>query len=134
MRHGLNKDLGFKKEDRIENLRRVSEVAKIMHDSGVIVLASFISPYRKDRKRIREMFPENEFFEIFVDANKDTVISRDPKGLYKKALSGQIPNFTGIGSDYEKPEFAEITLDTNELSVEKAVNKIMEYLIEKKCL
>ncbi len=134
LRHGLNKDLGFKKEDRIENLRRVGEVAKIMHDSGVIVLASFISPYKKDRKRIREMFPENEFIEIFVDADIDTVISRDPKGLYQKALSGQIPNFTGIGSDYEKPESPEITLDTNKLNVEKAVNKVMEYLIEKKCL
>jgi bifunctional enzyme CysN/CysC len=134
LRHGLNKDLGFKKEDRIENLRRVSEVAKIMHDSGVIVLASFISPYKKDRKRIREMFPENEFIEIFVDADIDTVISRDPKGLYQKALSGQIPNFTGVGSDYEKPQYPEITLNTNKLSVEKAVNKVMEYLIEKKCL
>ena len=134
LRHGLNKDLGFKKEDRIENLRRVGEVAKIMHDSGIIVLASFISPYKKDRKRIREMFPDNEFIEIFVDADIDTVISRDPKGLYQKALSGQIPNFTGIGSDYEKPEYAEITIDTNKLDVEKAVNKVMKYLIEKKCL
>ncbi len=134
LRHGLNKDLGFKKEDRIENLRRVSEVAKIMHDSGVIVLASFISPYKKDRKRIRDMFPENEFIEIFVDADIDTVISRDPKGLYQKAFSGQIPNFTGVGSDYEKPQYPEITLNTNKLSVEKAVNKVMEYLIEKKCL
>tara|TARA_Y100000816_G_C26107868_1_gene589480 strand:+ start:1060 stop:2937 length:1878 start_codon:yes stop_codon:yes gene_type:complete len=134
LRHGLNKDLGFKKEDRIENLRRVSEVAKIMHDSGVIVLASFISPYKKDRKRIRGMFPENEFIEIFVDADIDTVISRDPKGLYQKALSGQIPNFTGVGSDYEKPQYPEIILNTNKLSVEKAVNKVMEYLIEKKCL
>ena len=131
LRHGLNKDLGFKKEDRIENLRRVGEVAKIMHDSGIIVLASFISPYKKDRKRIREMFPDNEFIEIFVDADIDTVISRDPKGLYQKALSGQIPNFTGIGSDYEKPEYAEITIDTNKLDVEKAVNKVMKYLIEK---
>ena len=83
---GLNKDLGFKKEDRIENLRRVSEVAKILHDTGVIVLASFISPYKKDRERIRTMFPENEFIEIFVDADIETLISRDPKGLYQKSI------------------------------------------------
>ena len=134
MRHGLNKDLGFKKEDRIENLRRVSEVAKILHDTGVIVLASFISPYKKDRERIRTMFPENEFIEIFVDADIETLISRDPKGLYQKALSGQIPNFTGIDSDYQNPENPEIRLDRNKLTVEKAANKVMEYLIEKKYL
>ena len=134
LRHGLNKDLGFKKEDRIENLRRVGEVAKIMHDAGIIVLASFISPYKKDRKRIREMFPENEFIEIFVDADIDTVIARDPKGLYKKALKNEIPNFTGIGSDYEKSNSSEIVLNTEKINPEQAVNKIMEYLIEKKCL
>ena len=134
LRHGLNKDLGFKKEDRIENLRRVSEVAKILHDTGVIVLASFISPYKKDRERIRTMFPENEFIEIFVDADIETLISRDPKGLYQKALSGQIPNFTGIDSDYQNPENPEIRLDRNKLTVEKAANKVMEYLIEKKYL
>lgn len=131
LRHGLNKDLGFKKEDRIENLRRVGEVAKILYDSGVIVLASFISPYKKDRDNIRKLFPSTDFIEIHVDAKIETVQSRDPKGLYKKAKKGEIPNFTGISSDYEIPDKPEIRLDTDVLSAEESLNIVMEFLKEK---
>ncbi len=131
LRHGLNKDLGFKKEDRIENLRRVGEVAKILYDSGVIVLASFISPYKKDRDNIRKLFPSTDFIEIHVDAKIETVQSRDPKGLYKKANRGEIPNFTGISSDYEIPDNPEIRLDTDILSAEESLNIVMEFLEEK---
>ena len=131
LRHGLNKDLGFKKEDRIENLRRVGEVAKILYDSGMIVLASFISPYKKDRDNIRELFPSIDFIEVHVDAKIETVQSRDPKGLYKKANKGEIPNFTGISSDYEIPDNPEIRLDTDVLSAEESLNVVMEFLKEK---
>tara|TARA_B100000963_G_C22639697_1_gene679753 strand:- start:8652 stop:10535 length:1884 start_codon:yes stop_codon:yes gene_type:complete len=131
LRHGLNKDLGFKKEHRIENLRRVGEVAKILNNSGVIVLASFISPYRKDRENIREKFSDGEFIEIYIDAKLDTLKSRDPKGLYAKALKGKIPNFTGISSEYEAPEEPEIIIDSEKISPEEAVSKIMDYLKEK---
>ena len=131
LRHGLNKDLGFKKEHRIENLRRVGEVAKILNSSGVIVLASFISPYRKDRENIRRKFSDGEFIEIYIDAKLDTLKSRDPKGLYAKALKGEIPNFTGISSEYEAPEEPEIIIDTEKISPQEAVSKIMDYLKEK---
>ena len=131
LRHGLNKDLGFKNEDRIENLRRVGEVAKILHDAGIIVLASFISPFEKDRKNIRSLFPENEFIEIYVKASIASVTKRDPKGLYRKALKGDIPNFTGISSDYEEPEDPEILIDTDNVDPEEAAKIILEYLSEK---
>ena len=130
----LNKDLGFKKQDRIENLRRVGEVSKILHDSGIIVLASFISPFKNDRENIRRLFPEGDFIEIFVNANLDTVVERDPKGLYKKALKGEIPNFTGIDSEYENPTNAEIILDTNNLKPQESVELILDYLKEKNAI
>ena len=128
LRYGLNKDLGFKKEDRIENLRRVGEVAKILHDAGTIVLASFISPYTKDRERIRKLFPESDFIEIYVKAKMESVRLRDPKGLYLKAEKGEIPNFTGIGSSYEEPQTPELTLNTDELEPEESVKVILDYL------
>jgi len=134
LRHGLNKDLGFKEEDRIENLRRIGEVAKILYDSGVIVIASFISPYKKDRDAIRAKFLEGEFVEIFVDAPLQTLKDRDPKGLYKKALKGEIPNFTGINAPYEEPENPEIVIDTANLQPDQAVNNIISYLKEKGCI
>mgnify|MGYP005748263423 CR=1 FL=1 len=131
LRHGLNRDLGFKKEDRIENLRRVGEVARILYDAGVVVLASFISPYEKDREAIKNLFADEDFIEIHIDADLETLKSRDPKGLYAKAIDGKIPNFTGISSAYEAPESPDIKIDTKNISAEKAVKKILEYLKEK---
>ena len=131
LRHGLNKDLGFKKEDRIENLRRVGEVAKILHDAGIVVLASFISPYKKDRESIKSLFRDEDFIEIHVDADLETVKLRDPKGLYVKALEGKIPNFTGVSSAYEAPESPDIKINTKDISAENAAKKILKYLKEK---
>lgn len=128
LRHGLNNDLGFSSEDRIENLRRVGELSKILYDSGVFVLASFISPFKSDRRNIREMFPDKDFIEVYVQCDIEVLKNRDPKGLYKKALNGEIPNFTGINSPYEAPENPEIIIDTNALSAENSVKKILEYL------
>ena len=123
LRHGLNNDLGFSEQDRVENIRRVAEVAKLMVDAGLIVLATFISPYRSDRQAARELFEEGEFIEIFVDTPLDLCESRDPKGLYKKARQGLIKNFTGIDSPYEQPTKAEITIKINELNI---IDKILK--------
>jgi len=112
VRHGLNKDLGFTAEDRVENIRRVAEVAKLMVDAGLIVLVSFISPFRAERRMARELFAEGEFLEVFVDTPLEVAEERDVKGLYAKARAGQLRNFTGIDSPYEVPEAAEIVLDT----------------------
>ena len=106
MRHGLNKDLGFTDADRVENIRRVAEVARLMTDAGLIVLTSFISPFRAERRLARDIAADGEFIEIFVDTPLDDVIARDPKGLYKRALNGEIKNFTGIDQPYEAPESA----------------------------
>ena len=118
VRHGLNKDLGFTDADRVENIRRVGEVAKLMVDAGLIVLASFISPFRDERRMVRDMLGEGEFIEVFVDTPLDIAEQRDVKGLYKKARSGVIKNFTGIDSPYEPPESAELVVDTASLSAE----------------
>ena len=112
VRHGLNRDLGFTDDDRVENIRRVSEVAKLMTDAGLIVIVSFISPFRSERRMARDLFSEGEFIEVFVDTPLEECIKRDPKGLYKKAQSGEIQNFTGISSGYEAPENAEVHLHT----------------------
>lgn len=112
VRHGLNRDLGFTAQDRVENIRRVAEVAKLMADAGLVVLVSFISPFREERKMARELIGENEFIEVFVDTPIDECMKRDPKGLYKKAKAGEIDNFTGISSPYEAPENPEIHLHT----------------------
>jgi len=111
VRHGLNRDLGFTEEDRVENIRRVGEVAKLMNDAGLLVLCSFISPFRAERRMVRELLPEGEFIEIFVDTPLDICKARDPKGLYKRALAGEIKNFTGVDQPYETPEDPEIRLD-----------------------
>jgi bifunctional enzyme CysN/CysC len=110
VRFGLNRDLGFSDEDRVENIRRVGEVSKLMTEAGLITLVSFISPFQSERKMARDLLEDDEFFEIFVDAPLDVCEQRDPKGLYKKARAGEIPNFTGIGSDYEPPENPELRL------------------------
>ena len=125
VRHGLNKDLGFTDADRIENIRRISEVAKLMVDAGIVVITAFISPFKAERQMAREMFDADEFVEIFVNTPLDVAESRDPKGLYKKARKGEIPNFTGINSPYEEPEKAELTLNT-EASVDDLVAQIIK--------
>jgi len=128
VRHGLNGDLGFTPEDREENIRRVGEVAKLFADAGSIVITAFISPYRKDRQRVRAILNDGDFVEVYVQCDLSVCEDRDPKGLYKKARSGEIPNFTGISAPYEEPENAEIVVDTAKLSVDKAVNYLVEQL------
>jgi bifunctional enzyme CysN/CysC len=129
VRLGLNRDLGFSDADRAENIRRVGETAKLMLDAGLIVLAAFISPFRAERRVVRELLPEGEFVEIFVDAPLAEAEKRDPKGLYAKARAGEIPNFTGIGSPYEPPERPEIRIDTTKLGAEEAADEIVRYLL-----
>ncbi|MCR5880945.1 sulfate adenylyltransferase subunit CysN [Phenylobacterium sp. J367] len=128
VRHGLNKDLGFTEEDRVENIRRVAEVAKLMVDAGLIVLVSFISPFRAERRMARELMGEREFVEVFVDTPLAEAERRDVKGLYAKARAGQLKNFTGIDSPYEPPEHAEIVIDTTKLAPEQAAEQIFAWL------
>ena len=134
LRHGINKDLGFKEEDRIENIRRAGEISKILFDAGIIVLASFISPYAKDRMRTKNLFPEGNFHEIYVKTSLETLKERDTKGLYAKALKGEIPNLTGINSPYEEPKNPSLTIDTDNYDPQKAVDLIVNYLKEIKCI
>jgi len=128
VRHGLCRDLGFSDEDRKENIRRVGEVANLLADGGLIVLAAFISPFRADRQIAREITPEGQFVEVFVDASLTVCRERDPKGLYAKADRGEIKQFTGIDSPYEEPLNAELTLDAGDLSVTESVNNLLSYL------
>ena len=128
VRHGLNKDLGFTDADRVENIRRVAEVSKLMVDAGLIVLVSFISPFRSERLMARELVGQGEFVEIFVDTPLSVAETRDVKGLYAKARRGEIKNFTGIDSDYEAPEKPELRLDTTKLSPEEAAQAIIAHL------
>ncbi len=129
VRHGLNKDLGFTEADRIENIRRVGEVAKLMTDAGLIVITAFISPFRAEREMVRAMLPEGEFIEIFIDTPLAEAERRDVKGLYKKARAGQLKNFTGIDSPYEVPENPEIRIDTTDMTPEQAAELIVERLL-----
>ncbi len=129
VRHGLNKDLGFTEADRIENIRRVGEVAKLMADAGLIVITAFISPFRAEREMVRAMLPESEFVEIFIDTPLAEAEARDVKGLYKKARAGQLKNFTGIDSPYEAPESPDIRIDTTAMSAEAAAQLIVDRLI-----
>jgi len=126
VRHGLNKDLGFTDADRIENIRRIAEVAKLMVDAGLVVLTAFISPFRAERDMARSLFAEDEFDEVFLDVSLETAEERDPKGLYKKARKGELPHFTGIDSTYEEPESAQLILNTGELSVDECVSRVLE--------
>jgi bifunctional enzyme CysN/CysC len=128
VRHGLNKDLGFTEEDRVENIRRVAEVSKLMVDAGLIVLVSFISPFRAERRMARELMEDGEFVEVYVATPLAVAEQRDVKGLYAKARAGQLKNFTGIDSPYEEPEHAEITVDTTTLSPEQAAEEIVAWL------
>ncbi|NNC59113.1 MAG: sulfate adenylyltransferase subunit CysN [Erythrobacter sp.] len=129
VRHGLNKDLGFTEADRIENIRRVGEVARLMVDAGLIVMTAFISPFRAERQMVREMFDDDEFIEIFVDTPLEVAERRDVKGLYKKARAGELKNFTGIDSPYEEPHSAEIRVNTVEMSVEEAAEHIIALIL-----
>ncbi|KAK4452938.1 Adenylylsulfate kinase-domain-containing protein [Podospora aff. communis PSN243] len=139
VRFGLNKDLGFSEKDRNENIRRIAEVAKLFADSATIALTSFISPYRADRQIARDLHGAAgqsgddplEFIEVFVDIPLEEAEKRDPKGLYKKARAGEIKDFTGISAPYEAPENPEITIRTDQLSVEECVKTIVDYLAEK---
>lgn len=130
VRHGLNKNLGFSPEDRQENIRRIGEVSKLMVDAGLITITAFISPYREDRDNVRAMLDDNEFIEIYTQCSVEECERRDPKGLYKKARTGEIPEFTGISAPYEEPRNPEITIDTEQLDVKDAVRQILNYLEE----
>jgi adenylylsulfate kinase len=131
IRHGLNKDLGFSDYDRTENIRRIGEVAKLFVDSGKVVTTAFISPFRSDRDQVRALFEDGEFIEVFVQCPIEECERRDPKQLYAKARRGEIKDFTGIDSPYESPEQAEITLHSNQVTVEEAVEQVFAYLRQK---
>jgi bifunctional enzyme CysN/CysC len=128
IRHGLNRDLGFTEADRIENIRRVGEVARLMVDAGLIVLTAFISPFRAERHMVRRMLPEGEFFEIFVDTPLGEAEKRDTKGLYAKARAGQLKNFTGIDDPYEAPLNPELTIDATTTSPQEAAALLLQHL------
>lgn len=129
VRHGLCKDLGFSDADRVENIRRIGEVSKLFADAGLIVLSAFISPFISDRRLVRKLFPAGEFIEVFMDTPLATCEDRDPKGLYRKARSGEIPHFTGIDSPYEAPPHPEIRLDTSVLSVDECVDRLIDFMV-----
>lgn len=134
VRHGLNRDLGFTDEDRVENIRRIGEVARLMADAGLVVLTAFISPFRSDRAMVRELMEPGEFIEIYVKASLETCEGRDPKGLYARARAGAIKHFTGIDSPYEAPEHPELVVDTEKLSVEEGVDLLIDYLERRQVL
>ncbi len=125
VRHGLCADLGFSPEDRVENIRRIGEVAKLLNDSGVLVLTAFISPYRADRARVRSLLPEGEFIEVFVDAPLEVCEQRDPKGLYKKARSGELREFTGVSAPYEPPLAPEVRIATGARPLAECVAELV---------
>jgi len=128
VRHGLNKDLAFTDNDRIENIRRIGELSKLMIDAGLLVMTAFISPFREDRRMVRSLVQNHEFIEIYMDTPIDECERRDPKGLYKKARKGEIKNFTGVDSDYEIPEVPEVVINTVDLSIEECADQIINYL------
>jgi adenylyl-sulfate kinase len=134
VRHGLCRDLGFSDEGRVENIRRIGEVSKLFADAGLIVLSAFISPFNSDRRLVRKLFPAGEFIEVFMDASLETCESRDPKGLYQKARSGEIKQFTGIDSPYEVPAHPELRLDTSRMSVDDCVDALVAYLLEREMI
>ncbi len=132
IRHGLNKNLGFSPEDRSENIRRIGEVAKLFVDAGTVVMTAFISPYRNDRDNVRELLNSGDFVEVYIECDLDVCEQRDPKGLYKKARAGEIPNFTGISAPYEAPEKPELVVNTSkETDARKNAQKVVEYLEKK---
>lgn len=134
IRHGLNKNLGFSPEDREENIRRIGEVAKLFADSGLIAMTAFISPYREDRDKARALLEDRKFIEVFVEVPLDVAEQRDPKGLYKKAREGIIPEFTGISAPYEEPLKPELVIDTSKLDLAQSRDKVISYLEEKEII
>jgi len=134
VRHGLNKDLGFSDEDRVENIRRIGEMSKLMVDAGLIVITAFISPFKADRIMVRELVQGHEFIEIYMDTPIEECERRDPKGLYKKARKGEIKNFTGVDSSYEIPESPENTINTVTLSIEECADQVIDYLKENRII
>ena len=130
VRHGLNGDLGFDDASRVENIRRVGEVAKLFVDSGLIVLTAFISPFIKDREMVKALVEDGEFIEVFIDTPLEVCEQRDPKGLYKKARAGEIKDFTGIDSPYEAPQKADIHIKNDNISIENACEIIIDYLVK----
>lgn len=131
VRHGLSQDLGFTEDDRVENLRRIAEVSKLMVDAGLIVISAFISPFKSERDAARAIFNEDEFFEVFIDAPLEVVEQRDTKGLYKRARAGEVKHFTGISSPYEAPQSPEIHLHTDLDSVEQSIDHIIQSIYPK---
>lgn len=132
VRHGLNKDLGFDEKSRVENIRRIGEISKLFLDSGIIILTAFISPFKSDRDLVRSLFKKGEFLEVFIDSSLETCEARDPKGMYAKARSGEIKNFTGISSPYEPPKNPEIHVVNNSITLDNASDQIINYLIDTK--
>lgn len=130
-RNGLNRDLGFTEKDRRENIRRAGELCKLLADAGYIVITTFISPYRSDRTSVRELINDDRFFEVYVNAPLDVCEQRDPKGLYKKARAGEIPDFTGVSAPYEKPEQSDLELNTALLSVDEALRTLAGSVIQR---
>jgi len=134
VRHGLNKDLGFSDADRIENIRRIGELSKLMVDAGLLVMTAFISPFKSDRRMVRDLVQSYEFIEVYMDTSLDECERRDPKGLYKKARKGEIKNFTGIDSEYEMPEKPEIVVDTVQYSISECADQVVAFLKEHKMI
>ncbi|MCI2900455.1 adenylyl-sulfate kinase [Staphylococcus hominis] len=132
VRHGLNKNLGFSPEDRKENIRRIGEVSKLLVDAGTIAITAFISPYREDRDEVRDILEDGEFIEVYTECSVEECEKRDPKGLYEKARSGEIKEFTGISAPYEAPKHPEITINTEIQSIDESVEHILNYLKEHK--
>ena len=128
IRHGLNRDLGFSKKDRKENIRRIAEVARLFADAGLVVICAFITPYEEDRRHIKEIVGDNELINVYVKCPIDVCIKRDPKGLYKKALKGEIKGFTGIDDPYEEPARAEIVVETHRMSIQECAHIVLSYL------
>ena len=131
IRAGLNKDLSFTDDARIENIRRIGEVAKLILDAGVIVLSAFISPFKADRDQVKKIVGAENYIEVFVDAPLEVCEQRDVKGLYKKARAGEVKNFTGIDSPYEAPANADVVIETGKLSIEESVGKLVEFVVPK---
>jgi len=125
VRHGLNSNLGFSADDRAENIRRIGEVGKLFVDAGLITLSSFVSPYRADRDQVRALLAEDQFFEIYVNTPLEICEQRDPKGLYKRARAGEIPNFTGISDPYEEPQAPELELKTDTVTIDEAARQVI---------
>ena len=134
IRHGLNKNLGFSPEDREENIRRIGEVAKLFADAGIITMTAFISPYRSDRDKARELLDDGRFIEVYVKVPLEVAEQRDPKGLYKKARAGEIKQFTGIDAPYEEPLKAELVIDTSKHSLEESADMVLKYLTDNRVI